>query len=161
MLAGVAYAIGYLALLKAWETVPSTVIVPCLQLSSPMVEIMEAALAHHHAAHPLLAPLRGESLSMRTCAAFLIVFIGGMMASVGEGSLAELCSLKLWRKRSMLWMMVGNLAFSLYCARARPTSLWLATEHAWDPPMTSNPPLACRVGHPRRGCHTVCVFTYS
>ena len=116
-LAGLAYAIGYLALLKAWELVPSTVIVPCLQLSSPMVEIIEALLAPHHATHPVLAPLRGASLSVRSVSAFVIVFIGGMMASVGDdGSLAELCSPELWRERSMLWMMGGNLAFSVYCA---------------------------------------------
>jgi hypothetical protein len=71
LLAGLAYAIGYLSLLKAWESVPSTVIVPCLQLSSPLVEIMEALLAQHYAAHPVLAPLRGVSLSGRTCVAFL------------------------------------------------------------------------------------------
>ena len=71
MVAGLAYAIGYLSLLKAWESVPSTVIVPCLQLSSPMVEIMEALLAPHCDTHPVLAPLRGVSLSTRTCAAFL------------------------------------------------------------------------------------------
>ena len=71
LLAGLAYAVGYLSLLKAWEAVPSTVIVPLLQLSSPLVEIMEALLAPHHASHPVLAPLRGVSLSSHTCAAFL------------------------------------------------------------------------------------------
>jgi hypothetical protein len=71
LLAGLAYAIGYLSLLKAWESVPSTVIVPCLQLSSPLVEVMEAVLAPHYADHPVLAPLQGVSLSGRTCVAFL------------------------------------------------------------------------------------------
>eukprot|EP01043_Picozoa_sp_COSAG02_P052511 COSAG02_NODE_5668_length_4142_cov_5.602770_3_plen_190_part_00 len=71
LLAGLAYAIGYLSLLKAWESVPSTVIVPCLQLSSPLVEVIEALLAPHYADHPVLAPLRGVSLSGRTCVAFL------------------------------------------------------------------------------------------
>lgn len=37
------------------------------------------------------------------------------MASIEEdGSLKELCSLKLWRQRSMLLMMGGNLALSVY-----------------------------------------------
>jgi hypothetical protein len=70
--AGLAYALGYLALLKAWESVPSTVIVPCLQLSSPMVELMEAALAPHHALHPFLRPLASSStLTLRSVVAFL------------------------------------------------------------------------------------------
>ena len=71
MLAGISMTIGYVSLLKAWEMVPSTVIVPCLQLCSPMVEILEAALASDHAFHPVLAPLRGTRLTARTCAAFL------------------------------------------------------------------------------------------
>ena len=53
--AGVAYGVGYLALLKAWELVPSTVIVPCLQLSSPLVVLLAAGMAPWHAADPLLA----------------------------------------------------------------------------------------------------------
>ena len=37
------------------------------------------------------------------------------MASIeGDGSLRELCSLKLWRQRSMMLMMGGNLALSIY-----------------------------------------------
>ena len=37
------------------------------------------------------------------------------MASIEEGgSLQELCSLKLWRQRSMFLMMGGNLALSVY-----------------------------------------------
>lgn len=31
-----------------------------------------------------------------------------------DSSLAELFSLDLWRQRSMLWMMSGNVAFSVY-----------------------------------------------
>lgn len=71
MLGGISMTIGYIALLTAWEMVPSTVIVPCLQLCSPMVEIIEALLAPHYATHPVLAPLRGARLTLRTCAAFL------------------------------------------------------------------------------------------
>ena len=37
------------------------------------------------------------------------------MASIEkDGSLQELCSLKLWRQRSMMLMMGGNLALSIY-----------------------------------------------
>ncbi len=112
--AGVAYAVGYLALLKAWEMVPSTVIVPCLQLSSPMVELLEAALAPFHSAHPVLAPLRGASLSAGSAAAFALVFVGGVLPSVDGGAVAELCSLELWRQESMRWMMLGNIAFAVF-----------------------------------------------
>ena len=113
--AGVAYAVGYLALLKAWEMVPSTVIVPCLQLSSPMVELLEAALAPFHSAHPVLAPLSvGASLSAGSCVAFALVFVGGVLPSVDGGAVAELCSLELWRQESMRWMMLGNIAFAVF-----------------------------------------------
>lgn len=40
--------------------------------------------------------------------------VAGMMPSVGEGSLSELCRLDLWRQTSMMWMMGGNLAFSVF-----------------------------------------------
>ena len=82
VLAGVAYAAGYLWLLKAWERVPSTVIVPCLQLASPMVEMMEAALAPLASRRfSLLLPLGGSALSLRAWVGFsaVIVPISGMV----------------------------------------------------------------------------------
>ena len=111
--AGLCYAVMYLMILKAWEQAPSTVIVPCLQLSSPMVELLEAALSPFHSYHPVLLPLKGAGLSPQSWVAFTIVIIGGLLPSAGDG-LSELASLQLWTQPAMLWMMGANVTIAVY-----------------------------------------------
>jgi hypothetical protein len=113
--AGLAYAAGYLWLLKAWEHLPSTVIVPCLQLASPMVEVLGAALSFLAGPdRPLLLPLLGSSLSLRAWVGFATVLVGGLLPSAGEGGVAKLLSPALWQERSMCLLMMGNMAFAVY-----------------------------------------------
>ena len=83
-----AYGVGYLALLKAWELVPSTVIVPCLQLSSPLVAILAAAAAPWHDVDAILAPLAGSTLRWRDLCAFVLVLFGGVLPSA-VGAIAD------------------------------------------------------------------------
>lgn len=136
--AGVLYALGMRAIMKAWEKVPSTVVVPVLQLSGPLVEIIEASLGAVARRRPieqagLLLPVRKSSLHKLDAVAFLLITIGGLAPSTE--SLPQLLQLATWRQPAMTLLLISNVLYSLYyvalslCVGADPKNRF---EHSMD-----------------------------
>ena len=60
--------------MKAWEQIPSSVVVPLMQLSSPIVEIVGAVLSSYHSYHFALEPFATSKLTAPQFTAFLFIF---------------------------------------------------------------------------------------
>lgn len=61
---GGVYLAAILCVMKAFETLPSTVLVPLLQMTTPLVEIIGWVLSPFHAYHPVLAPFETRCVAV-------------------------------------------------------------------------------------------------
>jgi len=114
LVAGVLYAFGMRSIMKAWETVPSTIVTPMMQLSGPLVEIMEAALGfvarRRRRKRPgILAAVAGARLSARDWLAFALITLGGLAPSAE--SLPQL--FRTWSP-AMTRLLVSNGLYAAY-----------------------------------------------
>ena len=117
ILAGMVYALAMMSVMKAWEHVPSTIVVPLMQLSGPMVEIMEACLGsvarkRGRGRMGVLAPVAHATLTHKDFFAFALITVGGLTPSTE--SLPQLFKIATWRRPSMSLLVLANVLYSMY-----------------------------------------------
>eukprot|EP00040_Diaphanoeca_grandis_P037161 m.240760 g.240760 ORF g.240760 m.240760 type:complete len:410 (-) comp33768_c1_seq1:279-1508(-) len=93
VLAGVMYAVGSIACMKAWETLPSSVMVPLMQLASLLVEGMQLVLSRFHTVHWLLAPFNTQGVSTRVdFLAYILICAGALLPSIRVPTVSKVIS---------------------------------------------------------------------
>eukprot|EP01112_Ceratiomyxa_fruticulosa_P016669 TRINITY_DN5078_c0_g2_i1.p1 TRINITY_DN5078_c0_g2~~TRINITY_DN5078_c0_g2_i1.p1 ORF type:complete len:358 (+),score=32.94 TRINITY_DN5078_c0_g2_i1:526-1599(+) len=112
LIAGSFQCVALLCLLKAFETAPSTVVVPLMQLSavfvlpiSVLVTLLsyrfDILASHHTAIHPL------------HLIAFVLIFVGGFYPSA-EGNIKRFLSSAFWRQPAVVYMLFSDILMALY-----------------------------------------------
>lgn len=117
MLAGLVYSVASVYCMKAWERMPSGVVVPLMQLTSPIVEIMGYVLGSFHGSHIALEPFRTSMVGPVEFVAFVFIFAGAMVPSLTMGNLFSASAddrKRLLLNRDVLMLLWADVLFALY-----------------------------------------------
>lgn len=117
VLAGLVYSVASVYCMKAWERMPSGVVVPLMQLTSPIVEIMGYVLGSFHGSHIALEPFRTSMVGPVEFVAFVFIFAGAMVPSLTMGNLFSASAddrKRLLLNRDVLMLLWADVLFALY-----------------------------------------------
>jgi hypothetical protein len=112
VVSGVFFAVATFALYKAYETAPSTVVVPLVQLTAIMMLVTSTVVA-------LLAPFvtafaseEGAFISFWDAVSYTIILVGGLYPAA-RGNLNMFLELSFWRQPFVMCILVNDLLMSL------------------------------------------------
>eukprot|EP00051_Salpingoeca_urceolata_P032298 m.15143 g.15143 ORF g.15143 m.15143 type:complete len:382 (+) comp4966_c1_seq1:398-1543(+) len=111
---GSLWAVASLCLFKAFETAPSTVLIPLTQLTAVMVLVPSTAVGLVSRFYPSITYLyveTGAFLTFRETVAYVMLFIGGMLPAT-KGKLSEFSKLSFWFQPHVLYITVHNFCFA-------------------------------------------------
>jgi len=95
---GVTQGFAALALYKAYETAPSTLIVPLTQLTAIMTLLVSFGLAYIAPSYPdLLGALEGSMITNKDMLAYVIILFAGLYP-VTKGNVSQFATLAFWKQ---------------------------------------------------------------
>ncbi|KAJ1456345.1 hypothetical protein M885DRAFT_616391 [Pelagophyceae sp. CCMP2097] len=118
-LGGFLYGFAMMSIMKAWEHVPSTIVTPMMQLSGPLVEIIEASLGavarrRGKGKMGILASVAHATLNTSDWVAFGLITLGGLLPSTE--SLPQMFQWATWARPSMALLFTANVLYAAYYA---------------------------------------------
>ncbi len=114
ILAGIFNACAYFFLFKAYETAPSTVIVPLVQLTAVMMLFTSSFTSFLAPLFPTILASQEESfLTVRECMAYSIILLGGLMPAA-HGNLSLFRSSEFWRQPYVMYILFNDALLAVY-----------------------------------------------
>lgn len=109
MVAGVTQGLAALTLYKAYETAPSTLIVPMTQLTAVMTLFVSLVVASIAPRYPdLLGALEGSFITGKDMVAYVIILFGGLYP-VAKGNVGEMMKKEFWRQPFVTFVLLNDL----------------------------------------------------
>lgn len=108
---GLCHAFASIYCMKAWERLPSGVMVPMLQLESPIVEVGGYIVGKFADLHWILEPFRASIVSKSQVGGFLLILTGSMLPTMMTGDLFR--NKKMLLNKDVVLALWADLGFSL------------------------------------------------
>jgi hypothetical protein len=112
--AGIFNACAYFLLFKAYETAPSTVIVPLVQLTAVMMLFTSSFTSFLVPFFPDVLASEGDSfLTLRECVAYSVILVGGLLPAA-HGNLSLFTSREFWRQPYVVFILGNDALLAIY-----------------------------------------------
>lgn len=112
-IAGVLNGFAYILLFKAYETAPSTVIIPLMQLTAIMMLITSTVVALIAPYFPsLLSVEENDFLTMRECIAYVIILVGALYPAA-QGNFSQFLLPTFWNQPYVIFILCNDFLVAI------------------------------------------------